>query len=56
MGYGYLEGKGVKKNATKAVDYFVIAANHGSAESLANLAVIYLRGYPGIEKNETLGI
>ena len=29
LGYAYLEGKGVEANATKALEYYTIAANYG---------------------------
>ena len=56
LGYAYLEGKGVSVNASKAVKYYKLAAEQGSTESLANLAVVYIRGYPDIPQNVSLAI
>lgn len=50
LGLLYRKGKGVKKNDSKAAEYYKKAADNGNAIGLCNLAFLYEWG-EGVEKN-----
>ncbi|MDH3831666.1 MAG: sel1 repeat family protein, partial [Gammaproteobacteria bacterium] len=50
VGFMYLEGECVEKNAAKAVEWFRKAADQGLAGSLTTLAMMYEEGN-GVEKD-----
>jgi TPR repeat protein len=55
MGVCYDDGKGVKQNHKKAVEWYTKAAEQGDAQSQYNLAVSYLEG-EGVKKDEQKAI
>lgn len=46
----YMNGDGIDKNYTKAVEFFENAGEHGESSALFNLGMFYLNG-EGVEKN-----
>jgi len=53
LGHSYYEGKGVRKNNTKAVFWYTKAAEQGNARAQYELALCYFNGI-GVERNSKL--
>lgn len=57
MGRIYLDESAQAFDVKKGMDYLEMASEHGNVYAKIKLGVIYLYGkYPGIEKNEELGM
>jgi uncharacterized protein len=52
IGSWYVHGKHVKKNARKAVEWFLKAADAGNAEGFYGIAGAYEQGIGGLKKDE----
>jgi TPR repeat protein len=51
LGIMYLQGDGVLRNLTAAVEHLQLAADGGIAEAYSPLGAIYLDGYEGTPRN-----
>ena len=47
----YEYGRGIQKDATKAVEWYFKAANNGNATAQFNIGQSYLNGSNGLSKN-----
>jgi hypothetical protein len=54
LGLCFEQGLGVPKNMEKAMDYYFAAALMGHAKAMYNLAIFYLQGYGGLQKNRSM--
>ena len=53
LAYCYEFGDGVKKDFTKAVGYYKVAAIGGNESALRNLSICYRKGI-GVKKNDKI--
>lgn len=56
VGYAYLMGEGIQKDVKQSVYWMTESYEHGDTHGAATLALAYLSGEMGIEKNEVEGV